>query len=57
MVYNIILMNGYKEICDLRKPLVATVGLKSRANKRYVSSNVTSNVTPVALFYVHTSVA
>ena len=31
-VYKVILMNGSKEICGLRKPLEAAVGLTSRAN-------------------------
>ena len=31
-----------KKNCGLRKPLEAAVGLTSRANKRYVSSKVTS---------------
>ena len=42
MVYNVILMSGSKEMCGLRKPLEAAVGLMSRANKRYMSSTVKS---------------
>ena len=42
VVYNVILMNGLKEICGLRKPLEVAVGLTSRANMRNVSSKVTS---------------
>ena len=38
MVSNVILMNELEEICDLRQPLEAAVGLRSAANKRYESS-------------------
>ena len=43
MVYHVIFHNERtKEICSLREPLGHAVGLTPRANKRYVSSKVTS---------------
>ena len=42
MVYKVILINGYKEICGLTKQLEVAVGLTSRTNRRYVNSKVTS---------------
>ena len=57
MVYNVILMNDYQEICDLRKPLEAAVGLTSRANKLYASLKVTSMCDVSCLSDARTSVA
>ena len=42
MAYKIICNEWIKDICGLRKPLEAAVGLTSRANQRYVRMKMTS---------------
>ena len=50
IAYNVILIKRLKEICGVRKPLEAAVGLTSRANKRYVSPKVTSEREVICFF-------
>ena len=57
MVYNVVFMEEYEEICDLRKPFEVAVGLTSRENYRFASSKATSQCDVSCFICMRTSVA